>query len=81
MVPEKINMLTLLLLYQSSWEERGYFEPVRRAWKGYDFGALDKLEEGGFITQSKTAKSVFLTDKGIETAKQLESLLDNLKFE
>ncbi len=81
MTPEDINKLTLLLLYLNSWEETGYFEPVRRAWKGYDFNILNKLEEAGLITQSKTAKSVFITEKGIEAAKQLETLLDNFKFE
>ena len=81
MTPEKINKLTLLLLYLNSWEEKGYYEPVHRAWKGYDFGTLDALEEQGFISQSKTAKSVFITDKGIEAAKKLEVLFNDLKIE
>lgn len=81
MSPQHINRLTLLLLYLNSWEEKGYFEPVCMAWKGHDFDTLNKLEEDGFIAQSKTAKSLFLTDKGIEAAKQLESLLENLKLE
>ncbi|MGN6352752.1 MAG: DUF6429 family protein [Parafilimonas sp.] len=81
MQKDKINMLTLLLLYLNSWEEKGYFDPVRRAWKGHDFDTLNKLEEEGFITQSKTAKSLFLTEKGIEVAKRLEILLNNLKME
>lgn len=81
MEPEKINMLTLLLIYLNSWEEKGYYEPVHRAWKGYNFETLDALEENGFISKSKTSKSLFITDKGIEAAKQLEGVLNNMKFE
>ncbi len=69
--------LTLLLLYLNSWEEKGIESPVRLAWKGYDFEILNKLEEKDYISQSKTAKSVYLTDQGIEKAKELLALLKN----
>jgi DNA-binding PadR family transcriptional regulator len=75
MKQEQINKLTLLLLYVNSWEEKEYGQSLRRAWKGYDFDTLNKLEEDGLITQSKTAKSLYLTDEGIAAAKQLETLL------
>jgi hypothetical protein len=65
---EQISKLTLLLLYLTSWKEK----EVQRAWKGYDFDVLNKLEEDGFIAQSKTAKSIYFTEEGIEEAKKLE---------
>ncbi len=70
--------LTLLLLYLNSWEEKGLDNPVRRAWKGYDFNVLNKLEEKDYISQSKTAKSVYLTEGGIDKAKELLALINNL---
>jgi hypothetical protein len=69
--PEQISKLTLLLLYLTSWKEG----EAQRAWKGYDFDVLNKLEEDGFIAQSKTAKSVYLTEEGIKAAKKLEGAL------
>jgi len=68
---EQISKLTLLLLYLTSWKENA----VQRSWKGYDFEVLNKLEEAGMIAQSKTAKSVYLTEDGIEAAKELEERL------
>jgi len=68
---EQISKLTLLLLYLTSWKEK----EVHRSWKGYDFDVLNKLEEAGMIAQSKTAKSVYLTEDGIEAAKELEERL------
>jgi hypothetical protein len=70
--------LTLLLLYLNSWEEKGFDNPVTRAWKGYDFDILNELEEKDYISQSKKAKSVYLTNEGIEKAKDLLTLLTNL---
>jgi hypothetical protein len=65
---EQISKLTLLLLYLTSWQEK----EVQRSWKGYDFDVLNQLEEDGLIAQSKTAKSVYLTEEGIEAAKKLQ---------
>ncbi|TMI88154.1 MAG: transposase [Bacteroidetes bacterium] len=62
---EKTAKLTLLLIYLTSWDEKDLVSNMRRAWKGYDFDTLDKLEEDGLISQSKTAKSVYLTEKGL----------------
>lgn len=60
---EQIARLTLLLLYLTSWEEKNFEDPAHRAWKGYDFDVLNKLEEEGLISQSKTAKSVYLQSR------------------
>lgn len=62
---EKTAKLTLLLIYLTSWDEKDLVSNMRRAWKSYDFETLDKLEEDGLISQSKTAKSVYLTEKGL----------------
>ncbi len=59
MQKDKINMLTLLLLYLNSWEEKGYFEPIRRAWKGHDFDTLNKLEEEGLLHKAKQQNHCF----------------------
>jgi hypothetical protein len=69
---EQISKLTLLLIYLASWEEKESGTSVQRAWKGYDFDILDKLEEQGLIAKSKTAKSLYLTEQGIMAAKNLE---------
>ncbi len=60
------------MLYLTSWEERVYGDPtVQRAWKGFRFEDLDALEEAGYLNQSKRAKSVTLTEAGIERARAL----------
>lgn len=67
-----IEDLTLLLLHLTSWEERVYQDlTIQRAWKGFRFEALDALEEAGYLSQSRGAKSVTLTQAGIERARAL----------
>ena len=65
--------LTLLVIYLSSWEEK--LAPdltVRRAWKGYLFEVLDVLEDEGYISQTRRAKSLTLTEEGVLRAEELE---------
>jgi DNA-binding PadR family transcriptional regulator len=71
---DKTAQLTLLLLYLTSWKEKG--DELHRAWKGYDFDILNKLEEDGLISQSKTAKSIYLTAKGMSEAKRLNEIIN-----
>ncbi len=67
-----VHELTLLLLYLYSWEEQLAPDAnYRRAWKGYDFNVLNALEDAGYLGQSRRAKSLSLTEKGIESAKGL----------
>ncbi len=75
---DQISKLTLLLIYLTGWEEKEFGGTTHRAWKGYDFNVLNKLEEDGFIAQSKTAKSVYLTEEGLKLAKQLEESLKSI---
>ena len=72
---EKIKELTLLLLYLTSWKEKDVFgEECMRAWKGYDFDILNCLEEENLIGGSThKAKSMYLTENGIDKAKKLMS--------
>ena len=72
---EKIMELNLLLLYLSGWEEDSRQEPgqkIYRAWNGYLFEVLNRLEEKELITQFRNGKSVILTEKGIQMAKELQ---------
>jgi hypothetical protein len=44
----------------------------RRAWKGFDWDALDRLHEKGLIgNPANKAKSVVLTDEGLNRAEAL----------
>jgi hypothetical protein len=43
-----------------------------RAWKGFDWDALDRLHKKGFIAEPKNkAKSVILTEQGLARSEQL----------
>lgn len=43
-----------------------------RVWKGFDWNAMDRLHEKGYITDPKgKAKSVCLTDEGLARAQRL----------
>jgi hypothetical protein len=55
-------VLALLLLGESGG----------RAWKGFDWDALDRLHEKGFISNPKSkAKSVVMTEEGLTRANEL----------
>lgn len=71
-IQKQIKELTLLLLWLTSWKEEEFGIKVQRSWKGYDFDILNELREEELIGGSYKAKSVFLTEKGIEEAKKLE---------
>ena len=44
----------------------------RRAWKGFDWAALDRLHEKGLIADpANRAKSVVLTEEGLTRAEEL----------
>ena len=65
----KIDRAVLALLYLGLHD--GF-----RAWKGFDWDAMSRLHEKGYITDPVgKAKSVAFTDEGlIEARKQLEEL-------
>ncbi|MCM3729186.1 DUF6429 family protein [Neobacillus cucumis] len=68
---DQIDELTLLLLHLTSFNEDYGLGEAKRSWKGYPFESLNELSENDFIRDSKRSKSVYLTEKGIETAKEL----------
>ncbi|MBA3716158.1 MAG: transposase [Pyrinomonadaceae bacterium] len=63
--------LALMLIYLWSWEE-GPFK-ARRCWKGFRFEVLDELAAAGLVSDSKRAKSLFLTAEGEQVARDLLS--------
>jgi hypothetical protein len=61
----KIDEAVLALLYRTLHDDG-------RAWKGFDWKAMNRLHEKGFILDPvNKAKSVVLTDKGIAESKGL----------
>ena len=73
---QQIKDLNLLLMYLTGWEEDSQREPgqkIYRSWKGYLFETLNELEDDSLIRQFRNAKSVLLTEEGVERAKELES--------
>jgi hypothetical protein len=61
----KIDEAVLALLYLT-------LHDGHRAWKGFDWDALNRLFEKGFIDDpANKAKSVALTDKGLAEAERL----------
>lgn len=62
---EKIDRAVLALLYLGLHEGR-------RAWKGFDWDALNRLHEKGFISDPRgKAKSVVFTEEGLREANRL----------
>jgi hypothetical protein len=61
----KVDEAVLALLWLTLHDER-------RAWKGFDWDALDRLHRKGLILDPVgKAKSVVLTDQGLRRSKEL----------
>ena len=64
----KIDDAVLALLYLTTFQD----SPGCRAWKGHDWDALGRLHEKGWIFNPKgKAKSVALSDEGVERSREL----------
>lgn len=65
---EKVDELTLALLYLVMWDEK-----IRSAaWKGFDWETMNRLHEKGYISNPKgKAKSVGVTPEGQKKAEEL----------
>ena len=62
---DKIDQAVLALLYLG-------LHDGARAWKGFDWEALNRLHEKGFISNPRgKAKSVVFTEEGLLEARQL----------
>ena len=68
---QSVEELTLMLLYLTSWREKGMDEHIRRSWKGYDFNILNQLVEQDLLSDSRRSKSVYLTPEGVDRAREL----------
>lgn len=79
---EKINAekamqeLTMMLIYLSRFTQGDRFTDAKDfySWKGYNFDILNKLSDFDYIRQGDRpshSKSVYITDSGIEKAKEL----------
>ena len=67
--------LTMMLIYLSRFTE-GRFSSAGDffAWKGYDFDVLNELDDQDLIRQGShpsRSKSVYITEDGMEKARQL----------
>jgi hypothetical protein len=66
---DKIDDTVLGLLWLTLHDEN-------RAWKGFDWGALDRLHQKGLIADpANKAKSVVLSDEGLRRAEELFNAL------
>jgi hypothetical protein len=73
--PNKIDDAVLALLYLG-------LHDGARAWKGFDWDAMNRLHEKGYITDPRgKEKSVIFTDEGLERAKALLEKLFGKKAE
>ncbi len=62
---DKVDEMVLALLWLTLSAEN-------RAWKGFDWDALDRLHEKGYISDPKSkAKSVILSPEGMQRAREL----------
>ena len=70
---QAVHDLTLALLYLTRFKEgRGKQEDqLFRAWKSYDWDALDKLSEEEFTIDRHGNKGLYLTDEGCARAKEI----------
>jgi uncharacterized protein DUF6429 len=64
----KIDDAVLALLHLTAFDDHS----VTRAWKTFDWGALDRLHERGLIGDPKSkAKSVVLSEEGARLSAEL----------
>ena len=69
---DKVDDMVLALLWLTTYGEKLSGHIVRRAWKGHDWDALNRLHEKGFIGNPVgKAKSVFVTDEGAKRSEEL----------
>ena len=62
---DKVDEMVLALLWLTLSAEN-------RAWKGFDWDALDRLHEKGYISDPKSkTKSVILSAEGLQRSREL----------
>ena len=66
---ERVDEMVLALLWLTAFD-RDQFGAL--AWKSHDWDALDRLHAKGYISDPKSkAKSVALSEEGVERAREL----------
>lgn len=69
---DKVDDMVLALLWLTTFGEKQFGQIARRAWKGHDWDALNRLHEKGLIGDPVgKAKSVFVTDEGAKRSEEL----------
>lgn len=78
---EKIEELTLLLMYMTAWEEDSFIEDenhnlkkikLKTCWKGYDFDIINELMDKELLYFSKYKhKTITITPEGEKLATDL----------
>jgi hypothetical protein len=64
----KLDEVVLALFHFNAFTDHG----MTRAWKSFDWDALDRLHARGFISDPKSkAKSVVLTEDGVRVSEEL----------
>ena len=66
-----VRDMTLMLMYLTSWEEDTLDGTALRAWKSFDWDAMDSLREDGLVSCTNKAKSAWLTKAGAKKAREL----------
>jgi hypothetical protein len=70
----KVDDMVLALLHLNALKDHG----VDRAWKSFDWDAMNRLHEAGLITDPRSkAKSVVLTEEGAKRARTVRTALRN----
>ncbi len=65
---KKVDDVTLALMHLTTFDDHG----TSRSWKGYDWDVLARLHDAGFISNPVSkAKSVVLTDEGVQRFREL----------
>lgn len=65
---QKVADVVLALLHLNAFDDHG----VQRAWKSFDWDAMNRLHEQGMISDPKSkAKSVYLTEEGSQRSREL----------
>lgn len=69
---QAIEELSLMLIYLTRFQDANeYCRYLENSWKGYDFKALDELENKELLFQPKRSKVVYLSEAGKEAARKL----------
>ena len=71
---QALHDMTLAMLYLTRFKEHSRFsseDQLFRAWKSYDWDTLNKLSEKELIIDRHGNKSLYLTEEGVEKAKEI----------